>query len=115
MPAHAVKPCTYQGCNTLVRDGTGRCEKHPRKAWSRPRPERGSGSRNQKERRLLFARNPLCVECERHGFVTLATIRDHIIPLAEGGADTDDNTQGLCKACHDEKTAAEARRGIQRS
>jgi len=30
----------------------------------------------------LFKSNPLCVECEHPGRVTLATQRDHIKPMA---------------------------------
>lgn len=63
----------------------------------------------------LFSRNPLCVECHQHGRVTLATQRDHIIPLAEGGADTDDNVQGLCDDCHHAKSKAESARGVRRA
>jgi hypothetical protein len=36
-----------------------------------------------------------------------ATIVDHIVPLAMGGPDTDDNTQPLCGPCHASKTALE--------
>lgn len=43
--------------------------------------------------------------------MTLATERDHIVPLAEGGIDAAGvNEQGLCAACHREKTQAEALR-----
>ena len=62
----------------------------------------------------LFRSNPLCAMCEAQGRVTIATQRDHIVPLAEGGADDDSNTQGLCKACHDVKSKAEAARGTRR-
>lgn len=64
----------------------------------------------------LFARSPLCAECERNGRVTLATQRDHIIPLAEGGPDDETNEQGLCDDCHEEKSLGEslrARRGAK--
>jgi len=54
---------------------------------------------------------PLCEACQRHGRVTLATERDHRVPLAEGGTDDDDNIQALCADCHREKTLAEALRG----
>ena len=47
----------------------------------------------------LFARDPLCAECTRQGRVTLATQRDHIKALAEGGADDASNVQGLCTTC----------------
>lgn len=63
----------------------------------------------------LFANNPLCAECERHGRVTLATQRDHIVPLAEGGLDDPSNEQGLCDACHEAKSLAEALRGRRRA
>jgi 5-methylcytosine-specific restriction protein A len=62
-------------------------------------------------RRALFAEHPLCVVCERQGRVTVATIRDHIVPLAEGGTDAPTNIQALCQMCSDAKTAQEAKRG----
>lgn len=64
-------------------------------------------------RASLFTSSPLCVECERMGRVTLATQRDHIKPLAEGGTDDDSNVQGLCSSCHEDKSLAEALRGRQ--
>jgi 5-methylcytosine-specific restriction protein A len=63
----------------------------------------------------LFARAPLCAMCEAAGRVTLATQRDHIKPLAEGGADDQSNEQGLCHACHEGKSEAERLRGLRRS
>ena len=72
------------------------------------------GRKLQSERARLFAWQPLCAECERQGRVRIATVRDHIIPLAEGGEDTAANSQGLCDECHKIKTAAEAARGKKR-
>ena len=117
MPVSAPRPCSHPGCGALVRDGSGRCSKHPREAWAK-KPEaakRITGRKLQSMRDRLFKSNPLCVECERLGRVTLATQRDHIKPLAEGGTDDDDNVQGLCRACHDGKILAEALRGRQRA
>lgn len=37
----------------------------------------------------------------------MATTPDHIVPLAFGGSDNDDNIQCLCAKCHERKTAAE--------
>lgn len=50
---------------------------------------------------------PLCRHCQEKGRVTAATVPDHIIPLAFGGTDEDDNIQCLCDDCHAIKTAAE--------
>ena len=113
MPQSAPKPCSQPGCDVLVRDGTSRCGKHPREAWGKKptATKRVTGRRLQAMRASLFTRHPLCVECERQGRVTLATQRDHVIPLAEGGLDDSSNEQGLCEPCHEVKSLAEALRG----
>lgn len=66
-------------------------------------------------RASLFAREPLCAECKRQGRVALATQRDHIVPLEEGGADDSTNEQGLCHDCHEAKSKAERERGQRRA
>jgi 5-methylcytosine-specific restriction protein A len=111
------RPCSHPGCGVLVRDGSGRCPKHPKKAWAKPVNEtkRITGRRLQAMRVELFTRKPLCEECERLGRVTLATVRDHRIPLAEGGPDDTTNEQALCEPCHAVKTKAESARGVRRS
>ncbi len=117
MPIAAPRPCTHPGCGVLVRDGSGRCAKHPKPQWAKPATatKRITGRKLQAMRADLFARDPLCAECKQQGRVTLATQRDHIKPLAECGADTDDNVQGLCAPCHDEKSKAESARGVRRA
>ena len=115
MPKAAPRPCSQQGCTTLVSDGSGRCGKHPRTAWIKTTPvKRITGRRLQAMRARLFASNPLCVECQLQGLAIVATQRDHIIPLAEGGVDDESNEQGLCEACHDAKSQREAQRGRAR-
>lgn len=111
MPNAAPKPCTV--CSVLVRDGTSRCEQHKPAPWQRTAKQvkRTTGRKLQQQRHQLFSREPLCRECRKHGFVTPATIRDHIKPLAEDGSDDDDNIQPLCQACSDTKTASESARG----
>lgn len=78
-----------------------------------PRPQqrrlpRIAGKRLQRLRKRHFQLFPLCGKCEEQGRVCLATQLDHIIPLEFGGLDFDrdggKNRQGLCSACHDEKT-----------
>ncbi|MDP3271307.1 HNH endonuclease [Limnobacter sp.] len=109
MPISPARPCSHPGCKALVRDGSGRCEAHRRKAWAK-RPDaakRITGRRLQALRVALFEREPLCAECKRNGVVRLATQRDHIQSLEEGGAEDEDNTQGLCDECHEGKSLKE--------
>lgn len=117
MPVSPLRPCAEPRCPTLVR--SGRCDTHggPRKAWraSTPPPPRLRGRANQEARAALFAREPLCRACAKAGRTRLATIRDHIVPLNEGGQETPGNTQPLCNPCSDAKTAEESKRGIARA
>jgi 5-methylcytosine-specific restriction endonuclease McrA len=76
-----------------------------------PRSLAQGGRKLQLQRAALFAREPLCRECIKYGRISEAVIRDHIVPLAEGGSDDDDNIQPLCRACSDAKTATESARG----
>lgn len=93
-------------CGRLV---SGRCSCRP--AWSQSRPvHRISGRKLQRLRDQLFNREPICQHCGKQP----STIRDHIIPLAEGGADNEQNVQALCNTCSDAKTAKESQRGRQR-
>ncbi len=114
-----LRPCQH-GCPILVR--SGHCDAHggPGTPWRRSSTQvatpRLRGTANQARRRRVFQREPLCRECAKAGRTTVATIRDHIIPLAEGGAEgTDENEQPLCQACSDAKTANEAKRGVMRA
>jgi 5-methylcytosine-specific restriction protein A len=89
----------------------------PRKGWSQHGEHRLRGRKLQRARAGLFAAEPLCRMCVAEGHYDLrarATIRDHIIPLAEGGTDEPENIQPLCQPHHDAKTLEEARRGALR-
>ena len=66
---------------------------------------RGRAGVAQRQRRLSLY--PLCVSCLDKGIVRPTEEIDHIIRLEDGGPDTDDNCQGLCKDCHKEKTRQE--------
>jgi len=86
--------------------------------WDLGRPPvvRLRGWKLTQARRRLFARRPLCEMCEAKSpaIYTAAEIRDHRVPLAEGGDESPENEQALCKRCHFEKTETEKRRGLQR-
>ncbi|WP_278244315.1 HNH endonuclease [Caldisalinibacter kiritimatiensis] len=57
----------------------------------------------------MLVKQPLCVECEKNGELTPATVVDHIVPHHGDEALfwNEDNLQSLCKLCHDRKTAKE--------
>ena len=63
-----------------------------------------AGQEALKRRRVM---HPMCAHCAERG-ITRATVEiDHVVPLALGGEDVDENTQGLCLPCHAVKTALE--------
>lgn len=113
MATAPASPCSHPTCPKLQP-----CPDHPVVPW-RPRfnppVHRIRGRKLQLMRARLFASYPWCVECAKAGRRTLATIRDHRIPLGEGGLDVEANTQGLCQSCSDVKTQAEALRGRGRA
>jgi len=114
-PVAPLRPCPAPGCDALVR--SGRCPAHTRPislGWTGDRT-RVRGRRLQRLRRVLFEREPLCRPCAAAGRTTLATIRDHIIPVAEGGTEDEANIQPICEDCHDAKVQAESARGARRN
>ncbi len=62
--------------------------------------ERKRGRAGVKQRKRRLDAEPLCRDCRR-----IARVIDHIIPLAKGGSDTDDNIRALCHDCHAKHTA----------
>ena len=107
-----VRPCRVVGCPNLQP-----CPQHPaRPAWgsSHATAKRTRGRQLQAARERLYISKPYCQECRR--VLTFSgMVRDHIIPLAEGGQDIESNTQPLCRACSDAKTQREAKRGMERA
>ena len=57
------------------------------------------------QRRRRLEAEPLCRLCWEKGRVTPSTVPDHIVPLAKGGSDADDNVRCLCADCHRDATA----------
>lgn len=91
----------------------------PRQAWQQrtgPTVERIRGRAGMRQRKAHLTAEPMCRTCYAQGIVTIEALEvDHITPLAEGGTDTHDNRQTLCKPCHRAKTAQEASRGQRRA
>ena len=76
----------------------------PNRQWrGRTYTTRGS-DKDRARRRQLY---PLCVHCLAQGITRQTDEIDHITPLGMGGADTDENSQGLCIPCHAAKSATE--------
>lgn len=111
MPPKPLRTCNHPGCHELSIDS--HCDKHKRPPWQKRRtaPRTIVGDALQKARRELFISQPICMICGCNP----STIRDHIVSLLEGGADTRENTQGVCKKCHNRKTGTESARGRGRS
>jgi len=117
MPRKPKMPCRYPGCPELTEDRY--CPAHQKKTdreynrTNRPYRKLYNNSRWQRLRKRHLLKHPLCVECERRGRFTPATVVDHIIPH-EGRLELfwdENNIQSLCKSCHDRKTAGEGRWG----
>ena len=111
MPMAPLRQCTAPGCN--ARQAGARCPAHAVPSWrsaSGATVERMRGGKLQRARALLFGAHPLCAMCG----VRLAEIRDHVVPLAEGGRDEPGNVQALCLDCSNAKTKMEAQRGRSR-
>ncbi len=112
------RPCSHPGCPELTSDGS-RCEKHlkqERQEYDRRRAKdpahtfyTSTAWREARARQLR--REPLCRECQQSGRVTVATVVDHITPLAQGGERYDlANLQSLCGPCHSAKSIREGSR-----
>lgn len=92
------------------------CPAHPKEPWAgstRAQRITLSGSAQQARRRRIIDRDRgICHVCGKPG----ANQADHKVPLAEGGADTDDNMGAIhSDPCHKAKSSEEARRGRQRT
>jgi len=114
MPTKPLRPCKRIGCRELTRNGY--CDEHKTEGAASTRRRGASGayrhlyqSGSYRRGRVMFlAEHPFCATCARAERTTIATELDHIIPH-KGDADLffdTSNWQGLCKRCHDRKTAS---------
>jgi 5-methylcytosine-specific restriction protein A len=117
MPVRALKPCVKPGCGRL------NCSEHTRdQQEERRRFDQGRAADPIRRlyfsavwlttRRIILFRDPICKICG----VAFSTVADHKIParkyVAAHGGDVESffdesNLQGVCKSCHDAKTAKE--------
>ncbi len=107
MPYAPLKPCGHPGCRGRQKEAY--CAAHRRDAWlpyDRARGKtaaRGYGARHRKWANVILARDPICVICGEAESV----IADHVLPVEDGGDWSLENGQGLCRTCHNQKTAGE--------
>jgi 5-methylcytosine-specific restriction protein A len=71
---------------------------------------RGYDRRHRHWRTMVLNQDQhLCRLCRQTGLLTLATVADHITPLAQGGDWSLENGQALCASCHGAKSRGEHR------
>lgn len=81
------------------------CHEIAKTRTKRPRGRAGATIRAQR-----LAAEPLCRDCAEAGDKRPSEEIDHIIPLAFGGTDDDDNIRALCRNCHWMRTREQRRR-----
>lgn len=113
------RPCIEPGCTLLAQEGRSRCQAHQqqqaraRNRGRRTRAHPSQGAAALLRRAVNQTGTGTCAHCHR-AFTAAALEVDHRIPLADGGTDTPDNIQLLCRADHATKTADEQRTRIAR-
>lgn len=120
MPMKPKRPCNKPGCPELT---AGRyCAVHQREAdayynkYQRdPDTKRRYGRGWPRIRAQQLAAHPLCALCQGEGRATPADEVHHIVPLAQGGTNAQENLMSLCKPCHSRITATESGRWKRRS
>lgn len=110
MPHKPLSPCAYPSCPAFAGNGERYCKAHKARVGKDEQDRRGTstqrgyGSRWQRLRLLILARDPVC---RYPGCGQLSTDVDHIVPRSKGGTDEENNLQGLCHEHHSLKTAQE--------
>ena len=108
----APKKCATDNCETRVR-GKAYCPEHTPINW--PTTQRTATAEHRAWRKRVLARAKGICQIRGPGCTYRALEADHIVPVAEGGDDSDANGQAVCVACHRAKSQAEAIRGRRRS
>ena len=116
MPSKPMKICLYPGCPNLTTSTY--CEEHTRsnnREYNRQRLERDPdfykryGRRWHEIRDLYISKHPLCERCLEAGHLVPAEEVHHVLPLADGGDNSDENLMSLCKSCHSSITLTASR------
>jgi 5-methylcytosine-specific restriction protein A len=112
MPIRSLRPCSTAGCSGLAADRF--CPKCKSNGVGDGRPtaaERGYDGEWRRYRTQYLREHPHCVDPFRKhiGLIVPASVVDHIKPH-HGNKELfwdENNHQGVCKSCHDYKTATQ--------
>jgi len=110
----APKKCAHDGCQTRI---TGRtyCDQHTPINWGRKGAGRTSTPEHKAWRRAVLDRDHWRCQVQGPRCTRKATQADHILNVANGGAEHDlNNGQAICAECHRDKTQAEAAQALRR-
>lgn len=111
MPRATTAVCLKPGCPELRPCPV---EGHERKPWetsTRSRKVASGWEQQRTNQRILRQHRFVCHVCGGFGAMQV----DHVIPLGEGGDDTDENKRPIhATPCHKQKTQAEAARARSR-
>ncbi|MCK9569272.1 HNH endonuclease [Candidatus Pacearchaeota archaeon] len=101
------RPCNAPGCGRLTTERY--CERHKHQTRPTSSHARGYTPAWRRARLIYLAEHPLCAQCAKQGRRAAATVVDHIVPHKRNQELFWDeaNWQGLCKTCHNRKTASE--------
>lgn len=108
--------CNFLGCQGTKIFGTNSCEKHGGKRSTRYKENAKlyNSAAWKSLRTSMRSQHPLCASCLARGLVRQTEHIDHVIPHRQDADRFLVNLwQGLCAACHTQKTTLE-KRGIYR-
>jgi 5-methylcytosine-specific restriction protein A len=106
MPYRTKKQCARPGCFRSVKAGQRYCNIHRR---ANTYTQKMYNYKWHKARTNYLIDHPLCILCQKEGFIVSATVVDHIRPH-KGNLNLfwdEKNWQPLCQTCHNKKTMKE--------
>jgi 5-methylcytosine-specific restriction endonuclease McrA len=109
----APRVCGELNCAALVHDPSRRkCDLHYKPFGGKGGTSSRTTTSDHRRRRLrILGRAGYRCEIRYEGIcLGAASEFDHVVPVGEGGSDTDMNGQAACVPCHRRKSAIEARR-----
>ena len=107
------KACMIHSCLSYAEQGGARCSRHAivkqggASKKRRAATVKGGGAQRRHRAMVNSVGSAHCARCGVAYPATHIEI-DHVLPLANGGADVDVNVQTLCRTCHRSKTRAES-------